>query len=273
LGAVQVYAMERLIERHGLDAYSYVGGVSVGAINGLMFAANKLPELRALWNQVDGTDFFMRPNVFGKPGVFTLKPLRKKLKRNVRLSDIVPSLTYACGVVDYEADTYLNRAHQDMSDNDALWDAVCASAAQPIIMAGFKIEVAPALKHLCFDGGVKHVVPLLDDPASFDAIDVILCEPRHRLDPMPYSELNTLLKVASRSFRIMINENTLQADLVRIADWSDLTQVTVYAPDQHDDEWDASRETIQRRLNVTGRWMWEHPFDARVLLAARQGTP
>lgn len=260
LGAVQVYPLEQLMKEHGLPAYARAGGVSVGSVNTVMFAADKLPQLRALWNQVRGTSFFMRPNLCHlRKGLFTLSPLRKRMQRAVRLAELAPSIEYAAGVTDFQSALYRNISSRAMQTDDQLYDAICASAAQPIIMQGYLIDVGGGARHLCQDGGVVNVIPQLEAPERFDAVDVILCYPVTKLVDKPRKDVEHLLGNTTRGFNIM-NRDVLVSDLRVLRDYPSSVKVTIYAPPEYMDEWDASYATVQRRLNEVGPYMWAHPM-------------
>lgn len=271
LGAVQVYPMERLRAQYPMASWTLVAGVSVGSVNGVLFAQDQLPKLREMWLKVDGTSFFMLPNVLHlDEGLFTLRPLRRKMDDLVFRQQISPGTTFVVGVTDYQSDKFRLLAHTSFSSDAALRDGIAASASQPVIMCGWRIEVGENQPHQCFDGGVIHVVPMITDPAAFDAIDVILCEPPRRRGPLPYDKVSKLPGIAARSFEIVTDENVLLDDFRRISEWGNVTQVTVYAPEDFMDEWDASPPTIKHRLDVVGKWMWEHPWDLGEVLAALQ---
>lgn len=268
LGADQIYTMEQLMSRHGLDAYGAVAGVSVGSVNGSMFSANKLPQLRQIWESITGRSDFMELNLFGKPGLTSLEPLRRLLKHNIRQSEISSSLRFTVGVTDFQEDKYIDIPSSSFSDNEAFLTGIVASASQPVLMEGWRTEVPPSgERHWCFDGGVRHVIPRLQEPSAFSDIDVILCNPPLRLSSLEDGDLDGLFEVMDRAFNIMANQNVLISDVQRLLAWGQAgSNVTIYAPREHDDEFAADHEIIMERLNVIGKWMWENPWSPQSFL-------
>lgn len=268
LGADQIYTMEQLMSLHGLSAYKAVAGVSVGSVNGSMFSANKLTELRQIWEGIQGRSDFMELNLFGKPGLTSLEPLRRLLKGNISQSEIDAAVRFTMGVTDFQEDKYLDLESSSFSDNEAFLTGIVASSSQPVLMEGWRTEVPPAgERHWCFDGGVRHVIPRFDDHASFTDIDVVLCNPPLRLPDIGHRDLDGLFEVMERAFNIMANQNTLISDVHRLLDWKNAgAKVTIYAPHEHDDEFAADHATIMKRLNVIGKWMWENPWSPQSFL-------
>ncbi len=271
LGADQIYPMERLLALHGIGKYKHVAGVSVGSVNGSMFAANKMPELRTIWEHIDGITSFMCPRILGAglpgwlcpPGLMSLKPLRKKLKNNITRAEILPHIEFTVGVTDFQRDEYLDLVGTEFSTDKEFIDAILASCAQPVLMQGERVRVyaPPARRHWCYDGGVKHIVPYVVDPLSFEHIDVILCNPPLRLPELSRQKLESLLDVGLRAFNIMANMNVLIADVLRLHAWQqDGANITIYAPIEPDDEFDASNSKVVHRLKTVGPWMWNHPW-------------
>ncbi len=270
LGADQVYPLEQLSALHGVTSYGHVAGVSVGSVNGSMFASDQLPQLRTIWESIDGTGSFMKPRLINNlfpgwlcpPGIMTLRPLRKKLEANISISQLLPSVEFTVGVTDFQEDRYHDLSAKVFSGDEDFIDSIIASSAQPVLMQTHRVYVqSEGEKRWCYDGGVKHVVPMIPDPSSWDHIDVVLCNPPLRLKAVPRSKMNDIVEVGLRAFNIMTNENVLISDVERLLDWEEQgASITIYAPEELDDEFDASATTIEKRLNEIGKWMWEHPW-------------
>jgi hypothetical protein len=258
LGAVQLYCMKKLVETHGLDAYTHVAGVSVGAANGIMFAQDRLDALDALWRTVKGKGWFLGPTCRVNHGLTSLRPLRRRLNDVVSLSQIKPHMTFWCGVNDFESDKYRSLSHKAYTDDDELRDAIAASCAQPLIMEGYRVRVAPGdVFHLCFDGGVRHVAPLLPTISEVEAVDVVLCEPHDRINELDPAKLRGLFRLAGRALATY-HDNVVTGDIRRLQGWADAgLEVDVYAPEAWDDEWNASAAVIEHRLDVVGKEMWD----------------
>jgi predicted acylesterase/phospholipase RssA len=270
-GAVQVHSMEQIVLTHGKNA-CYWAGVSVGAQHALLCAQGRVSRARELWNEMDGVKFFIEPawgevwrfvRTAGRDpiqGIYSLKPLHKRI-----VEELAHPILAACevGVVDYErGPTYRQVNLGSLRTNGQRAAALCASAAQPAIMAGWKVQF-DGHERLCFDGGVKHVVPMLSNPDEFDVIYVVLCSPAvRRGEPMMGRKLDGLLEIAMRSAEAW-TDAVVDDDIARLKRWAQLgrdsgRKVVLIAPSSGTgDAFDASRETIQKRLNEIGPAMWE----------------
>lgn len=254
LGAVCVRTMRELVAAHGFAAYGGVAGVSVGSLNGLMFAQEALDDLERLWQRVDGTSFFQRIDPFHlKKGLYSLEPLRKlvlgELKRPI-------NLPYWAGVTDLQIERYWNVPHVGLNDEE-LADVIVASCSQPTIHHVTTCKTPPGVRQ-CADGGVIHVIPQLP-PGEWSAVDVILCSLTERKDRVAASDVDGGLEAGLRALEIY-NDRTVRLDIQRLKRIvKDGTPVTLYSPAEDPGEpFDASPETIERRLGQIGEGVWKN---------------
>lgn len=264
-GGVAPYVLRKLMETWGLEAYVKGAGVSVGAVNVPMFFEDKLDQLEALYRRVKSTRFYMAPNLDHlQQGVFELKPLARKLRRESALEDLAPHAEVYVGVYDYQSDCYRSISCRDMPDAREWRRAQLASCAQPVIMQGYDVlvHVGPERKpkhHLCFDGGLRNVIPQLPGWQDLDAIDVILCSPVKRRNYKPREDVDKILEIAGRTLDVVL-DGILLEDLDRLKDWAAAdVEVTLYAPEDAGSAFDASAETMRWRLDEVGPAMWANP--------------
>lgn len=256
-GAVQVAPVEGLVARHGLDAYDVILGVSTGSLTGVMAAMGKMDVLRAMYGEMDGTGYFMRPNVERlRRGLNTLKPLRKKLREHVRLADL--RVPYGCGVVNLQSERYRNVMARTRRSDAEMHAAILASCAEPLIMDWWPVRLGKK-ERVCVDGGLIHVIPDLPRWHKYDAIDVVACQPLDRKQRRRRAVVDGLLEIASRTVEIWCDE-VVGRDLDRLRGYArEGADVTVYAPVNPGKSLDASAETIHRRLHEVGPAMWASP--------------
>lgn len=256
-GAVQVFPCEQLLNKFHITTFR-VWGVSTGSLTGAMFAQNKMAQLRNLYLQVDGTDFFMRPNIeHPLKGLNTLKPLKKHLEDHVVLEDFC--IPFACGVTDLESDRYRTLDHVSFDSDDQLRNAILASCAEPVIMDWWDVKVGENDFHICMDGGLVHVIPYLHDWEDYDEIYAILCRPPVSIDPLPAKKVDTIPQIAARCIDIW-TDGVIAADIARLKGYAKAgKKVVLYAPKDSGDPLDASKETIRWRLFEVGPEMWANP--------------
>jgi predicted patatin/cPLA2 family phospholipase len=241
-GAVQVPVLEELIKQHEYDA---VYGVSVGAINGVMFAQKSILELRKLWEDIDGINGFLRMTLWPFDGVYSMAPLRSKLEEFVSLKKL--KIPFTAGIVSLTNKNYYNLHSVDMQHDIQLWDAVQASASIAGIMKSVTIELEGKL-HVCADGGHRQITPT--PGGMWDFIDVVSCTPLDRAVDRSPKTWNTL-NLAMRGLEILEDE-------VFDKDYPDLGKhlspkgiLSVYAPKEPvGGPFEANREMIQERFRL-----------------------
>lgn len=259
-GAVGLAVLEGLLGRHGVEGYAAAAGVSVGAINVPEAMAGRLPELRDLYEEVDGLGWYLRKRWPWQwsSGLTSIDRLRGRMHRHgTRIADL-PSVPVYVGVFDFESDVYRSIDARSVRDDAAWLDARCASAAIPVVMSGWDVEVEPGVVHRCWDGGMRHVIPDLPDWQSFDAVDVILCSPMERANVVPLEQVDDFRGIVGRLVDIWI-DGTVQRDLERLQRWARAgVEVTVYAPQDSGGSFDASASAMQQRFDEGAR-MWRAP--------------
>jgi predicted acylesterase/phospholipase RssA len=248
--------LERIAREHWAEV-ARIAGVSVGAVNGVMFAQNQLDVLLDLWNQVDGTDFFMEPSLAAPgprgAGLFSLAPLGKKLRAHVNPALLQRS--YSVGVCDFDTDAYRDLSIDARTPKEDAVDRILASSAQPVIMRGYRLLIGGE-QRLCYDGGVRHVIPWLPADPAIDRIDVLLTQPAETRDTWKRTGTPTLLEIGSRALATYDDGVVLGGllHLVEIQASLPPGAVQVWAPDktwfeEHDPGgFEADRVVIQMRL-------------------------
>lgn len=283
LGAVQVYPIERVIAECVYNGWSLscVEGVSVGAQHAPLVAQGREHRIRHLWSKITSTRSFMRPNWEGMAlallglvvrlllwplawlgfvedrerwplqGLTTLKPIRK-----LALPELSHPILVKCrvGVVDYEDGPQYRSVSLEGLRPVARMAAMLASSAQPILMTGWRIG-----GYLGFDGGIKHVIPLLEDWRDYDRIYVVACTPVARLEKATPSEVNGIGEVAMRSVEAW-TDSAFAGDIERLRMWANAgKEVILIAPlESAGDPFDASPETNQFRMDVLGPILWKN---------------
>jgi len=251
LGAVQVAVLEQLRARDGLPDAIY--GVSVGALNALLAARDDLPALRTEWSAVRGTKTFQRPQIDIWNGLFSMRPLRKLLAPYAH-PQALRTECYA-GLVDLGRGVYQNVALHELPTGADVVDAVVGSATQPGIH-----ETARLHGRLVADGGVRHVLPAVPDWETYETVHAVLCAPVDRQDTLPQKRVNSAIEAAERTLELLL-ERVAADNVQRLRAWAaGGVAVWLYAPKDGGAlgrPFDASPETIARRLDTIGPAMWE----------------
>lgn len=268
-GAVGVPVLEGLIERHGVEGYAAAAGVSVGMVNVPEALAGRLPQLRELYQAVDGVTWYLRPRApwnWGG-GVTSIDRLRKRIGKVGASVHDLPNIPVYAGIYDYQDDVYRSidarfvKGSDGRSRADRWLDARVASMAIPVVMSGWDVQVdarRPEVLHRCYDGGMRHVIPELPMWRTFDAIDVIVCSPLERADRRGAKDVNGFWEVVGRSVDIW-TDGVVQRDIERLQRWASAgVEVNVYAPRDSGRSFDASPDAMRRRLEE-GEWMWNNP--------------
>lgn len=269
-GGLALPVLRHLERTRGHRRYAAFACVSVGTVNGPEFAAGKLDELEQLYSEVDGINWYLKMQWpwqwWSTGGIYTVDKLRSKIaKRGSRLSDLPGGVPVYSGVYDYQEDCYVS-VDSRLCASEADWlDARVASMAIPFAMSGWKLKAVDG--HLCFDGGLRNVIPELPAWDTYDEIDVILCSPIGRSDKRGQDELNNMLELLGRTVDVAI-DNVVIEDLRRLQRWADAgVKINLYAPRWAGKSFDATRETMELRY-TEGEWMVENP----ILLGPQPGA-
>jgi NTE family protein len=268
-GAFQVTAEKyaRTVKGYTWDL---IAGVSVGALNGAMYAQERYAELEDLWQRITRKDIYTggldlglvwRLLILKRRSLFDNTPLWRLIQQYVEPDRL--QIPFTVGAASLETGVY--KAFD--KDHESFLRAIFASATMPVIwepvqgVAGFPDAV---------DGGLRNITPLKDviaeDP---DEIVVINCHARDFAVGAVAERPKDIAKVALRSLEIALHEifvsdveECLKINrLVRQAEAQGVTlthddgrpykhfEVKVIEPaGPLDDTLDFSREAIERSL-------------------------
>ncbi len=254
---MQVYALREILALHGGPAgLGGICGVSGGAVNAAMAAADRVDDLADAWRDVDGIRWFMRPNFDAWNGLYTLAPLQRQLRRRfVTLFDLECPLHV--GVLDLADGVYRSILCNELSDDDQYHEAILASSAQPIIMEG-RWPMIDGRARYCVDGGVLAVLPKIPPGVELGPADTIfaLFGPpvgACREERIPTRDVRSAVAAGLRSLELMI-DLVVRNDLLRLRAWAERgVRVILCAPPYSGDPFDAEPSTNRWRLDTIGR--------------------
>lgn len=208
-GAFQAGALRRLHEE-GIKRYSAVAGVSVGALNGAMVAADKIPELHSIWEDITLEDVFRRKSILeigwelvrwkvglGDPprALYDTSPLMDLIRERINPGMLRAKLEIGrVGLDDgmYHSSLKGYKLHE-------FHKVLLASAAIPVVCPPVKLD-----NQYMVDGGLVNITPLGDLIGDgCDRIIVITTE------PLGYKRnvgQNHLLNIARKAIGIMTHE-------------------------------------------------------------------
>jgi predicted acylesterase/phospholipase RssA len=251
-GAVQVPVIKYLKEHHDYDA---VYGVSVGSLNGVMFAQDKMDELQELWDDVDNINGFLSLKWYWPwQGFYSMKPMRKKLERYVKLEDV--KIPFTAGLVSFTDGEYYNLCTDYMKKNKELWDSIEASSCMAPIMVAPEIKIF-GKKHIGCDGGFRNIIPV-PKGVCYDYLDVVTCTPldRMKMKDGKYDKkdiFNTFVRVLE-----IFEDETFDKDILELQQ-CEHGEIRIFSPPENPgSSFDADRETIEYRFEL-GRKALENP--------------
>lgn len=241
-GAVQVPVIEKLFEENKYDA---IYGVSVGSINGAMFAQKELYDLRKFWDETDGLSGYLSSRWYWPfNGLYSMNPIRNKMEEYLTLQKI--ETPFYAGVVSGTTGEYFNLSTEEMEGDHQLWDAVQASSC----MAGIMIPgtfIYDNIEHIGFDGGYRSIIPIPFQ--DFKHLDVVTCTPLDRMKMKIKFYKKDILSLAVRGIEIFEDE-IFDRDLSTL-EHSSAETITVYSPQEYPgDALDASQEAIRYRYKL-----------------------
>lgn len=237
-GAFQVGAMRSLIDA-GYE-FDVIAGVSVGAINGALYAQDEFEVLEDMWlNKLSNDKVYkrkvnlwniMKALLFRKSSILSNKPLQNMLNEYLDYSKLKKNLVI--GTVDlvhgtYESNTFypieeleLFTKVEDKNLNDIMTSTtdfykniVLASTVIPLLWKPVKVIRGNDKNSLLIDGGVRNNIPAEDLNVEIDRLDevvVISCNPSIP-EQRAFKKL-TLKSILERSFKLVLNEG-LQEDI------------------------------------------------------------
>lgn len=242
-GAVQLPVIEFLKDEHEYDA---VYGVSVGAINGLLFAQDDLELLRHIWDQVDGVGQFLSSRWYWPwKGFYSMNPLRSKLEKYTSIDKV--NIPFYAGVVSFTDGEYYNLATTKMNHDYELWDAVEASACMAGAMIVPKI-IINGKEHLGADGGFRNIIPV-PNKIEYDYLDIVTCTPLDRLKMKSEHHASDIFNLLLRGIEIFEDEN-FDKDILEL-DRCTSSEIRIFSPGENPGEpLAASRADIEYRYKL-----------------------
>ncbi|EMR04337.1 patatin-like phospholipase family protein [Cesiribacter andamanensis] len=226
-GAFQAGALRYMDEvvraRYPDFQFSVVSGISVGCLNGVMVAQQKLPELLQIWNRMSNaavyTGRLRLPSALyhlalrSKRAVLGYKPLQELIGRHVSLADTLASgIHFTLGVVSLTDGCYYPCQAGDFTDEQQFRNAILASAAMPVLWEPVsEIRTKQGTITQAVDGGVRNNSPLGDvldqEP---DEVVILNCSPftdgENSLEPAPEAGRNVFTIAKRALLDIALNE-------------------------------------------------------------------
>lgn len=241
-GAVQVPIIEKLFEENKYDS---VYGVSVGSLNGSMFAQHELIDLRNFWDEITSLKGHLSSRWYWPfNGIYSMNPLRKKLESNLSLEKI--KIPFYAGVVSGTTGEYFNLGTNDMKKDSQLWDAVQSSSC----IAGVMIPgtfIHDNVEHIGFDGGYRSTIPIPKN--EYKHFDIVTCTPLDRMKMKVEFYKKDIISLAIRGIEIFQDE-VFDRNLFTL-EHSAAESITVYSPTEYPgDSLDASSEAIRFRYKL-----------------------
>ena len=175
-GAFQAGALRYIYETEaaadpGTPYFQVVSGVSVGTLNGVLVAQNRMDRLNELWGTLSEGDIFR--GGMGVPGVFRHflmrtgslldnTPMREIIFRNAVLEEVLETgVDLMFGAVSLETGEYYSFHASDFDDEMEFRKALLASAPIPVVCPPVE-EVRTRGRRFSslVDGGVRNARPL-----------------------------------------------------------------------------------------------------------------
>lgn len=285
-GAVQFWVISHLMAAHHFE---HISGVSVGSINGACAAMHKLHELFDFWNDIENKGGYLRTrwlyligfftgivkllNMLGAgilPGVYSMKPLKNKLKEQIELEKI--HIPFSCGMVTAEGgdQLYFQVNHQDMRSNEDAVQAILASSCMVPFMKPelYDIPMTGRGPEIAIDGGYWNIIPIpwaqiaeQRKSGSKVIIQAIGCTPLSRVPDTSQRKLLGMIPMTIRAIQLMeaaiYDGDILQLQLAAGEDG----EVHLWVPSMDTGEsFDASKDTIQGRLAESKRMVQRGPI-------------
>ena len=224
-GAFQAGAISELV-RQGIR-FQNVAGVSVGALNGVMVAANRINRMVDIWQTITEDDVLKKRSVLnllsklgwyklglGAPpkSIYSNAPLFNLLEKEFR--DIELNIPLVIGRVDLRTGKYINAISPELSDFSK---EVLASTAIPVIWKPVEIEGG-----LFVDGGVRNMTPL-KDAIQYQPDRIVVIINRPLSSHIEDTSIRSIIDIAERSLDIVLDEIFIE-DLKRCMQINGLVQ-------------------------------------------------
>lgn len=182
-GAVQLPVLARLLRTEG-RRYDLIQGVSVGAINGAMASQGDLDALDRVWDGIDdgfaydGVRGYLSVAILGLRAVYSLRPLRRKLRTYLHCDRLQVPL--GVGVVVRNTGEYHTLRYDAQHQVDrgvGFQEAVLGSSAIAPLMEPQEVAL-DGRPCLLSDGGHVHILP--PPPREATEVDAVFTLPVHR---------------------------------------------------------------------------------------------
>ena len=211
-GAFQLGALNYLADK-GIT-FDYIYGVSVGALNGYMVAADRLEELNEIWHNMSNDKVYtgglnfstMIKLLFGKRHIYSNKPLKSLLEKYVLPAEL--KREFYSGIVNFNTGEYHNVYVNKLNWRKAV-DVVLASTVMPIIWEPYKIS---NLRGEFVDGGLRDITPLRGALTHEDVDEVVIVKNNPPTKNRSWIETHNILEVIQNTFSI-INDETMNNDV------------------------------------------------------------
>ncbi len=207
-GAYQIGVLKALMEENLLADVGAVSGVSIGAVNGILYAMGNVDTMYRVWDDIDmGTIFDLDLELMMQQGYFSREEMNRLMDKYMDFEAISQSpLTIFCGVCRMENDQYYPEYMQLNGKNpEEIKQILMASTAMPIVYEPVLIDGKPYR-----DGGIKDnepIQPLYDlgirkfiviglnskkvfDSSRFPDAEFIVIYPSHDLGDLISGTLN-----------------------------------------------------------------------------------
>lgn len=181
-----IHEVEAVDYPPGIPYFKMVSGVSVGTLNGVLVAQNRMDTLNYLWSMLSGANVFRGgmgvSGVFRqflrKGALFDNSPMRDIIFQNAFLQDVLRSGTdLMFGAVSLETGEYYSFHAGDFDDEIEFRKALLASASIPVVCPPVEqVRTRDGQFSSLVDGGVRNARPLgrvLD--LSPDQVVIINC--------------------------------------------------------------------------------------------------
>ena len=248
-GAFQLDIIKYLMNEYYFDL---ILGTSVGAINGIMAAQDKLDVLEQYWAllndrfSLNGVNGFLKPAAWKCKGLYSLDPLMQFIKKEVSLTKL--KTDFGCGITLRETKKYINQTYMPSISNTQdhhLHAAIHASSAIAGLMEPAKI-FHNGKQYTGSDGGHMHACPI---PFGFKPKRIIAVV-NYPLEPQPQetSEIDYLLDSFLWAFDMQM-QIAHKHDLLTLEEFKEAgSEVIIYAPEKDlGGTLDAKKETLLYR--------------------------
>ncbi len=267
-GAFQFMAEKYAREVKGYT-WSFIAGVSVGALNGVMLAMEKYERLEELWKTISNEKVFtgrLTPWTFvklffGAKSIYGNDPIWRLIEQEVEPEKV--KIPIRVGVVSLRTGDHMHFTARD----EHFKKAILASTAVPILWP--PVDISPSLAGMV-DGAVKNISPLGDVlDVEPDEVVIISCNPPQpvKMDWPPRNVLDIgrrALEIASHEIFvtdyiefIRINRNVKEAAAHGITLYNERGKPFKYysfkliEPDEPlNDAMDFSRKSIERSMEM-----------------------